>query len=121
MHELAICAALFGTVAALAPPESTAVNRVRIRVGPLSGVEPALLARAWPLASAGGMASGSLLDIETGPVRVRCRSCGAESTVAANRLLCSACGEWRTDVVSGDELLLLSVEFNASPCEVANV
>jgi hydrogenase nickel incorporation protein HypA/HybF len=28
-----------------------------------------------------------------------------------NRLLCGACGDWHTQVISGDELLLESVEL----------
>jgi Zn finger protein HypA/HybF involved in hydrogenase expression len=27
-------------------------------------------------------------------------------------LVCGACGDWRTDLVAGDEMLLLSVELD---------
>lgn len=113
MHELAVCQELLAQVAGIARRHPAAsVSRVRVSVGPLSGIEPALLERAYPVACAGTAAEGSVLAIERAAVRVRCRGCGAESTAAANRLLCAACGDWKTELVSGDELLLLSVEMS---------
>jgi hydrogenase nickel incorporation protein HypA/HybF len=44
-------------------------------------------------------------------VRVRCEQCGAESEASPNRLLCGACGDYHTRLLSGDELLLVSVEL----------
>jgi hydrogenase nickel incorporation protein HypA/HybF len=112
MHELAICQALLAQVEDIAREHAARVNRVRLAVGPLSGVEPRLLERAYALACAGTAAEGSELDIDDAPVRVRCRSCGAESAASANRLLCAACGDWRTELASGDELLLVKVELS---------
>jgi len=51
-------------------------------------------------------------------VRVRCRGCGAETMATANRLVCGACGDWHTDLLAGDELLLLRVELETRQCEV---
>jgi hydrogenase nickel incorporation protein HypA/HybF len=45
-------------------------------------------------------------------IRVRCLECDAESEAQPNRLLCGACGGYRTQVISGDELLLASVELD---------
>lgn len=112
MHELAICQALLEQVEAIARQHAAHVCRVRVAVGPLSGVEPQLLQRAYELACTGTAAEGSALIIDATPVRVRCRTCGVESTASANRLLCGACGDWRTDLASGDELLLMKVELN---------
>jgi hydrogenase nickel incorporation protein HypA/HybF len=44
-------------------------------------------------------------------VRVRCTRCGTESPAHANRLICPACGDFRTQLLSGDELLLAQVEL----------
>jgi len=112
MHELAICQALLERVEGIARSRAVRVSRVRLAVGPLSGVEPQLLERAYPLACAGTAAEGSELDIDEAPVRVRCRTCGVESAASANRLLCGECGDWRTDLASGDELLLVGVELD---------
>lgn len=95
----------------VARPHAAIVRKVVVRVGPLSGVEPALLARAYPIAAANTAADGSELVIEIADVMVGCRACGATTPASVNRLLCGACGDWHTDLVSGNELLLLRVEL----------
>lgn len=112
MHELAVCQALVSQVAAIAREHrASAVTAVTLRIGPLSGVEPDLLQRAYPLAAADSIAACAELRIESAPLRVRCIVCGAESEARINALVCGACGAWRTRVISGDELLLASVEL----------
>ena len=112
MHELAICQALITQVTDLATERSaTSVSDIFISVGPLSGVESALLQNAFPIAVAGTVADGAQLHIDNLPVRVHCKDCDAESEVSANRLLCAQCGTWKTRLVSGDELLLTRVEL----------
>lgn len=112
MHELSICQALLAQVAAVAAQrEARGVKSVRLRVGPLSGVEVSLLAQAYPVASAGTLAASSELLIELAPIRVKCEACGAESEAAPNHLLCARCGDFHTRLLSGDELMLMSVEL----------
>jgi hydrogenase nickel incorporation protein HypA/HybF len=113
VHELSVCQAMIGQVETIAADRGVlAVKLIRIRIGPLSGVVPELLERAFPLAAAGSVAEGAQLNIEAAPIRVRCETCGAETEAAANRLLCGACGDWHTRLISGDELLLESVELD---------
>lgn len=112
MHELNICRALLAQLEPLAAARrAVAIRRVVLRIGPLAGVEPRLLASAFPLASAGTVAEGAALEIEAAPLRVRCLDCGTESAATPNRLACSACGSLQTQLISGDELLLVSVAF----------
>lgn len=112
MHELSVCQALINQVEDIARQHrADAVQNIIVRIGPLSGVEPDLLTQAFPLASAGTVARDARLVIERLPIRVRCESCGAESDAEQNRLVCGACGDWHTRLVSGDEMLLASVEL----------
>lgn len=112
MHELSVCQALLDQVGLIAiRHHAAAVRNITVRIGPLSGIEAALLAQAFPLARAGTVAEAAELVIEPTPVRVRCDTCGAESDVAVNRLLCGICGDYHTRLVGGDELLLVSVEL----------
>lgn len=112
MHELAICQALMNQVENIAAERNASnVVSIVIGMGPLSGVEAQLLKHAYPVASAGTVAEGAELVIENLPLRVSCTQCGAESDVLPNKLLCKACGDWRTTVISGDELMLMSVEL----------
>ncbi len=115
MHELSLCQALLAQVREIARAHgASAVKQVIVAAGPLSGVEPALLERAFQLARAGGCAAHAELKFEPTPVRVRCTDCGAESACEANRLLCKQCGGYRTQVISGDDLRLLRVELSLS-------
>lgn len=112
MHELAICQALVGELQAVAAREGAgAISDVYVSIGPLSGVEPALLSRAFGLAAAGSVAADAGLHLTTTEARVACTVCGEETEVPANRLLCGRCGSWRTRLVAGDELLLERVEL----------
>jgi hydrogenase nickel incorporation protein HypA/HybF len=115
MHELAVCQALLTQVQRVArEARAGAVRRIVLQVGPLSGVEPQLLRRAFDVARLGGIAAEAELSIEPAPVRVRCLECGVESDATANRLLCARCGTWRTHLLSGEELVLQRVEFDAA-------
>lgn len=112
MHELAVCQALIREVESIARQRSAhSVEAIVVKLGPLSGVEPQLLQQAYPFARAGTVAETAELVIEQLPVKVRCDRCGRESDAAANRLLCAHCGDWHTQVTSGDELLLASVSL----------
>lgn len=112
MHELSVCQGMMSQLQSIAAEQrARTISKVTVRIGPLSGVEPQLLAQAFPLAAAGSIAADAELVLETLPIRVRCQSCGAESEAQANRLLCGVCGDFHTQLISGDELLLASVEL----------
>lgn len=118
MHELSICQAMLDQVDAIARAHGARqVEEITVAVGPLSGVEPDLLGNAFELARRGCCAQAAL-RFEPAPVRVHCDDCGAEAECRPNALVCSACGGWRTHVVSGDQLLLLRVRLSADTVPV---
>lgn len=115
MHELAICQSLMNQVESLAfEHRAQCVTSIVVAIGPLSGVEAQLLKKAYPLAKAGTVAQQAELIIENLPIRVKCSICKTESEALPNKLVCNKCGDWRTTLVSGDELLLMSVELEKS-------
>jgi len=110
MHELAICQALIGQVTELAREKrATTVSEIFVSVGPLSGVEGPLMQSAFPVAAAGTVANEAKLYLQPTPIRIFCKECGEESEVPLNKLVCESCGDWRTRLISGDELLLQRV------------
>jgi hydrogenase nickel incorporation protein HypA/HybF len=112
MHELAICQALLRQVLEVAEERGTQrIGRIKLRIGPLSGIEPELLKTAFPLVAAGTPGEDANIEIDDIPVRVRCQNCGSTSQALTNRLLCRDCGSWRVKLISGYEMLLVSVEF----------
>lgn len=116
MHELAVAQALVEQVdAVIGQHQASCATAIRVRIGPLAGVVPELLATAFPLAAAGRRMEHAELEFTHAPIRVHCQTCGAETEAAMNRLLCGACGDWHTRILSGDELLLESVELETAP------
>jgi len=121
VHELSVCRALLAQVVEIATDRgASAVSRITVEVGPLSGVEPGLLASAFEIVCAGSCAAGAILSIETTAITISCLICGAESQTAPNRLLCAACGGYRTRVVGGDELRLRGVELRVPEARPAS-
>jgi hydrogenase nickel incorporation protein HypA/HybF len=111
MHELSVCQALVEQAERIARERQSRVIRLMLKIGPLSGVESELLRRAFPLASAGTCCEGAALEFLAAPVTVYCPDCMTTSEVAANKLLCPECGNWRTSLASGDEMVLQTVEL----------
>ena len=110
MHELALCESLINQVADVARQNRAGpVVEVHVSVGPLSGVEPPLMRGAFPIAAAGTVARDATLFLEPTSIRVQCGECGKESDVEPNNLVCRHCGDWRTHLLSGDELILQRV------------
>ena len=113
MHEFSICQGLLSQLDAIAKNRAaTAVDRVRIKAGPLSGVEPPLLQQAFRVARTGTLAERAELEIEMSAVLVHCDGCDCDTEVPPNRLLCGNCGGWQVHVSEGTELLLVSVELS---------
>ena len=120
MHELSICQALLAQVTEIAIERgASAVARINVEVGPLSGIEPALLASAFEVMRTGSCAAKATLTITTTVVTISCLSCGAESQTRSNRLLCGVCGGYRTRVVVGDELRLRRIELRLPEARAA--
>lgn len=112
MHELSVCAALLDQVSRLAQQHgASGVSTVSLRLGPLSGVDPQLLQRAYYQARRGTPAHQAGLVIITVPLRIACLRCGTESQATPGRLSCANCGSARTQLLSGDELLIDSVDL----------
>ena len=115
MHELSICLALISQVNRIAREQNAhRADRIVVKIGPLSGVEPDLLRSAFPLAATGTVAEKARLVIETTPVVVHCTRCSEDSEVSPNRLICPRCGDFRTHVTVGEDMVLQTLELCAA-------
>jgi hydrogenase nickel incorporation protein HypA/HybF len=113
MHEMSICQGLISQVEKIAREKGARqVHSIFLSIGPLSGVEPELLRRAFEVAQVETVARNAKLEMETGSIVVECRSCGASGEVQVNFLLCGSCGSWQVNLKQGDELLLMRLELS---------
>ena len=109
MHEYSLVAALARRVEEEARARgATAVTGLRVRIGALAGVEPALLESAFTLCRE-GLLAGASLEIETAEAAWACPRCGG-AIAAGSALRCAAC-DVPARLVSGDELLLERIEM----------
>ncbi len=112
MHELAVCESILQQVLVVAAAHSgSEISRIKLRIGPLSGVEPALVKRAFPVVASGTACENAELCIDDIVVTVFCRACGLTSETPPNRLVCAGCGTWRVTLMSGDEMRLESFDL----------
>jgi len=113
MHELSIMQSLRDQLEEIARAHrARRVARVALEVGALSNIVPDLLREAfYAYREADPLLAGASLEIRSLPIRVRCRSCHAESAPAGYRIRCEACGGVGVDVIQGEELLLRDVEM----------
>lgn len=109
MHEMGLCEAVLSVVRDVS--DDAPVRRVRLRVGRRQAVVPDVLEFCWRMVAQGTGAADADLELTEVPVRVRCRSCGAEGEVDGGTLACPGCGATRVEAVAGDELDVVEIEL----------
>jgi len=113
MHEMSVCLNLLEMIGRIAAEDgATRVASVEVSIGPLSGVEPGLLARAFEAARRGTVAETARLDVEATGIVVSCAECGRLTEASLTMLTCGHCGNGQTEIRSGRELFLKSVELD---------
>ena len=109
MHELSIAEAVVRIASDHAAGRR--VHRVEVKVGHLRQVVPSALEFAFELTTQGTPLEGAELAIEDVPAAGICRSCGTHSVISDFPLRCSRCGGIDLELVSGEELLVDSLEL----------
>ncbi len=88
------------------------VASVTLRVGALSGVDPAALRFAFPDAARNSPLAGAALVIEPVPAAAWCPSCGEERPLPSPpRFQCPVCAGPTPRLLRGRELEILSIEI----------
>jgi hydrogenase nickel incorporation protein HypA/HybF len=111
MHELGICRSLIDVaLGALAERETTQrATSLQVEIGRFTAVVPDSLRFYFEVLSRGTLLEGAELNIESVPLRTRCRSCALEAEPELPSLLCPQC-EGVVEIVTGRELRLVSVD-----------
>jgi hydrogenase nickel incorporation protein HypA/HybF len=115
MHEYSIVQALVQLVERQASAHGAVrVNRVWVRIGDLSGVDPGLLAIAYDTSRAGTVCRDAPLQVTAVAAQWVCGACDAP--VAGGRSLrCGTCGG-PARLARGDEILLERIEMEVGSC-----
>jgi hydrogenase nickel incorporation protein HypA/HybF len=107
MHELSVVQSIVDTVTDRTG--GAEIRNVRLVIGRLSGVVPDSIRFCFDLVAAGTPLAAAMLEIEEPAGRARCERCGNEFGVDDLLLLCR-CGSSEVRLLTGDELLIRSVE-----------
>lgn len=111
-----------GRVSATQPPKPDVpqgdvpepkVREIKVRCGPLSGVEPLLMREAFEtLRRDSPLADAELVIVEE-RLWAKCLDCGDPFEPERFRLVCPHCGSGRTQIASGDAVILESLVVDA--------
>ena len=88
----------------------TRLERVKVRVGELTAVEPESLRFCFDASVKGTPMEGALLEIEEVLLTGRCNSCATEFCIKAFKSSCPACNGTSIERLTGSELDLVSIE-----------
>ena len=112
MHEMSIAVNILDIVKLeLAKNEAGELKSIKLKIGAMTAVEPESLSFCFDAITEGTDMAGAKLEIEEIPVRGRCRNCSAEFEL--DRYFstpCPACGEASSELISGRELDIVSME-----------
>lgn len=113
MHEVSIMTeAVRLAVESASARGATRIHCLCLRVGALSGVVPDALQFAFDAVTAGTMAEGGSLSIDTVPAAWWCGKCAAEFGADGLFAECPRCGAWSNDLRTGRELNIASIEVS---------
>ena len=113
MHELSIALELVEIAQQVAQSAGACqVLRVHLKLGLMAGVEKDALVLGYHSAVRGTLLEGSQLEIETVPLRVMCHVCHQTSLLPGfQSYICPRCGSSSTEIVSGQELEITTMEI----------
>ncbi|GAC1346067.1 MAG: hydrogenase maturation nickel metallochaperone HypA [Ktedonobacteraceae bacterium] len=113
MHELSIAQSIVEAIETRATERNaTRVKGVRLKIGEASGVVADSLTFCFEmLASLDPTLEGAQLSIDVVPHRARCRHCAREFAVRNFVAQCPTCQKWSDEIVSGNELQILEMEY----------
>lgn len=112
MHEVSIANNIFKIVREELRKNSeneADLKRVKLNIGRLTAVVPEALEFAWNAITQDTPFEGTNLAISEIPVIIKCHECNKESTLETPVFICSHCGSRKTELVSGDELDIISL------------
>lgn len=118
MHEYSLAKTLIEQVRDIASGRAAEeVIEIVVEAGPLAGIEPVLLATAFEQLTADSELHRARLAILHVPLTVRCRTCGALSSLEELDFVCLACESTAVQVISGDSVILRQLELGLAEAD----
>lgn len=110
VHELTIISNIFKIIEDIAKENSLVkINKVKLKVGKLRQLYPEMLQNAFEIVAKDTKAENAVLQIESIPVKMKCRSCD-EIFYVDEEYSCQRCGNYSLETLEGDEIIIESIE-----------
>jgi hydrogenase nickel incorporation protein HypA/HybF len=112
MHELGVTE----SIASICLKHAQASNakrvlKVNVKLGELTGIVDHYVAFYWDMVTKDTIAQGAELNFIKVPVVAHCPDCGEDFEVVEYDLTCPKCGKVETELISGREFLVESIEI----------
>jgi len=112
MHEFAVTQSILSIVMQKAQEaKARKITKVDLLVGRLTGYVPECIQLQFDILSHGTAASGARLSFHQPPINLHCRKCNIDYTSESFDLKCPECLTMETDILSGSELCVESMEI----------
>jgi hydrogenase nickel incorporation protein HypA/HybF len=113
MHELSIAQSIVEIVGQYVPPdEQGRVRTVTVRVGAMAGVVPDSLEFCFNAIVHHTPLADAVMALEFVPFVVACNSCNQTGEAEPGIAICPRCGSADTEVRSGTELQVVSIDVD---------
>lgn len=111
MHEMSVTRSMLEIVRReMEANNIRKLNKLKIRVGELTAIEPEAMRFAFDVSINGTSLEGAALEIEEVPLCGRCRECASEFRITAFENRCPKCSSTNIERISGHELEIISIE-----------
>ncbi len=111
MHEMSIAQALLNLAMEEAQKHHlTRVTRLTVQVGEMAAVIPEVLSFSFSILTPHTLLEGATMEIEVVPIVAQCPHCHILFEVEHLNFRCPDCGVVSDTVLSGQELLLISID-----------
>lgn len=88
------------------------INKIKIKVGELTGLVPNCIAYYFNIVSKGTIAEEAEIIVEKVPVTINCEQCGFEGELGKNKYYCPSCNGIKYKIIKGREFYLDTMEVD---------
>ncbi|HMA85756.1 MAG TPA: hydrogenase maturation nickel metallochaperone HypA [Desulfosalsimonadaceae bacterium] len=113
MHEMGIALQIVEVTQSSIPPEmkGSRVEKINLKIGKLAAVVPENLNLCMEVAAKDTPLKGAEIHIDEIPVIAKCRACGHQWEVEEAVYICPECKSVELDIISGNELNVVSIDI----------
>ncbi len=113
MHEMAISESIIGILEDEGRRQHyERVRKVRVEIGPFSGIETDALRFTFDVVTRGTLAENAVLEIVETQAQAWCLQCARTVTIHERFDACPHCGSHQLQVTSGEEMRIKDLEVD---------